>query len=170
MGSDSIAHANGQEPTTMLASDGKEYTLAPLLMEQLGEVEQFAKKEHRVESLALMADFGDLLTTEEKSKWLQDLKQELVGTPSENKLNAGSWTWMVCVTSPKVVAFAGLLRLRKGHPELEEEEAKNLITAEAIAKMEGTMNELIGLDAYSSGIVGDDAKGGEEDQGEASSG
>ncbi len=170
MGSDSVALANGQEPTTMLASDGKEYTLAPLLMEQLGEVEQFAKKEHRAEVKELIADLGDLLSAEEKATWLQQLRQETVGTPSEEKLNDGAWTWMICVTSPKVVAFAVLLRLRKGHPELEEEEAKDLITAEAIAKMEGTMNELIGLDAYSSGIVGDDAKGGEEDQGEAPSG
>lgn len=167
--SDSVAHANGQEPTTMLASDGKEYTLAPLLMEELGEVERYAKQQHRAEVVELMADLGDLLGAEEKKKWLQDLRQETVGTPSEDKLNAGAWTWMVSITSPKIVAFAVLLRLRKGHPELEEEEAKNLITAKAIADMEGTMTELVGLDAYTSGNE-DDTEGGEKDQGEAPSG
>ena len=169
MGSDSIANANGQGPITMLGSDGKEYTLAPLLMEQLGEVEQFAKKQHRDEVKELIADLGDLLSPEEKAKWLQQLRQETVGTPSEETLDAGAWTWMVCVTSPKVVAFAVLLRLRKGHPELDEEDAKELITSKAIADMEGTMNELVGLDAYVSGSE-DEAEDGEADQGEVQSG
>lgn len=169
MGSDSIAEANGQGPTTIMVSGGKEYTLAPLLMEELGQVEQFAKKRHRAEILELMADIGDLLDPKEKAKWLQDLRQETAGTPSKETLDAGAWTWMVSVTSPDVVAFAVLLRLRKGHPELEEEEAKNLITAKAIADMAGTMGELVGLDAYSSSL-GPDDEDGEENQGEAPSG
>lgn len=169
MENDSIANANGQGPTTMLASDGKEYTLAPLLMEELGEVERYAKQLHREEVKELIADLGDLLDPKEKATWLQVLRREVAGTPSEERLSAGDWTWLVSVTSPAVVAFAVLLRLRKGHPELEEEEARNLITAKAIADMEGTMNELVGLDAYTSGVKNDD-RDGEAAQGEAPSG
>lgn len=170
MSSDSVANANGQGPTMMLASDGKEYTLAPLLMEELGEVERYAKQQHREEVKELIADLGDLLDAKEKAQWLQNLRQETVGTPSKETLDAGAWTWMVSITSPKIVAFAVLLRLRKGHPELEEEEARNLITAKAIADMEGTMGELVGLDAYSRSLGPDDTESGEPQPGEAPSG
>ena len=167
MGSDSVASANGQGPTTIMTSGGKEYVLAPLRMEDLGLVEQFAKERHRKETTELIRELGDLLSPEEKAKWLKDLRKELAGTIGKDDLESGSWSWMMSITSPAVVTFAVVLRLRKTYPEMTEDEAKDIITAEAIADMEGTMSALVGLDAYGSTVAGED---GEQAQGEAESG
>jgi hypothetical protein len=135
-------------------------------MEDMGLVEQFAKERHRAEVLDFIRDAGDLLDSKEKAAQLRDLRKELSGTIGKDDLEAGSWSWMMSITSPAVVTFAVVLRLRKTYPEMTEEEAKEIITAEAIGEMEGTMSELVGLDAYGSTADED----GEEDQGEAQSG
>lgn len=158
--SDSIANANGQGPVTIMRSGGKEYILASLRMEDLGEVEQFAKELHRKETTKLIRDLGDLLSPEEKSQWLKDLRRELAGTIGKEDLDTGSWSWMMSIASPAVVAFAVVLRLRKTYPEMTEDEAKDIITAEAIANMEGDMSELVGLDAYGSPSDKEEAQGG----------
>lgn len=163
---DSIANANGQGPTTIMRSGGEDYILAPLRMEDMGLVEQFAKERHRKETMNLISDLGDLLAPEEKKEWLTTLKSELSGCLGLDAINAGGWTWMSSIASPTVITYAVTLRLRKTYPEMTEEEAKDIITAKAIAEMEGTMGELLGLNAF--GKV--DSEDGEDSQGEAPSG
>ncbi|MHC4808024.1 MAG: hypothetical protein ACYTBX_17430 [Planctomycetota bacterium] len=163
---DSVANANGQGPGTIMRSGGKDYVLAPLRMEDLGDVERFAKEVHRQEILDLMKEAGELMDQEERTRWLKELKEDLSGTISkqdlEDTVEGTRWTWMSEVGSPIVISYAIKIRLRKTYPEMTDEQASDIITADAIADMKEEMGSLLGLDAFSSS-----AEDGEESQGEA---
>lgn len=165
---DSVANANGQGPGTVMRSGGKDYVLAPLRMEDLGDVEIFAKEIHRKEIIGLMNEAGDLLEPEERTRWLIELKAELSGTISQSNLEdslAGTgWTWMSAVGSPIVITHAIKIRLRKTYPDMSDEQASDIITADAIADMKEEMSSLLGLDAFTT-----NAEDGEGEQGEVQS-
>jgi hypothetical protein len=145
-----------------MRSGEKDYVLAPLRMEDLGEIEKFAKAQHREEILSLMRESGDLLEPEVRTQWLQELRADLAGNVSEEDLEGIQWTWMSEMGSPTVISYAIKIRLRKTYPDMTDEEAKDIITAEAIADMKEEMGSLLGLDAFT-----DSAEDGEDKQGEA---
>jgi hypothetical protein len=115
-----------------MRSGGKDYLLAPLRMEDLGDVERFAKEIHRQEILDLMKEAGELMDQEERTRWLKELKEDLSGTISKQDLEdtvAGTrWTWMSAVGSPIVISYAIKIRLRKTYPEMTDEQASDIIT------------------------------------------
>ena len=158
---DSIARANGQGPITILKSGGKEYALAPLLMEDMGTVEKFARdrhraqqKESRADTLELIREAGDLIDPEERSEWVQQLRRDVS--------DDGEWTWMDEMASPTVISFVITMRLQKTYPKMTQEEARSVITVSAIAEMSEEMAALIGLNAF----IGDN----EDEDGEAVTG
>ena len=159
---DSIAHAVGIEPTVIIESKGKEYELAPLLMEDMGVIEKFAKAQHRQEALIFIREAGDLLSPEDKARMLKELSGDLSGGIAEADEDilrlTPEWTWLDEMSSPAVISFVITLRLRKGYPEMTKEEAKNIITVDAVAAVRGEMSALLGLDAF--------ASTGEEQEGE----
>ena len=127
---DSIAHAMGQEPTVIIESKGKEYELAPLLMEDMGVIEKFAKAQHRQEAMTFIREAGDLLSPQDKARMLKELAGDLSGGISDAEGDEGrltpEWVWLNEMSSPAVISFVITLRLRKGYPQMSEEEASRL--------------------------------------------
>lgn len=160
---DSIAYAMGQEPTVIIESKGTEYELAPLLMEDMGIIEKFAKAQHRQDALSFIREAGDLLSPQDKARMMKELSGDLSGGIAEEDEEAPErltpeWTWLHEMSSPAVISFVITIRLRKGYPEMSEDEAKEIITVDAIAAVKGEMSALLGLDAF--------ATSGEEQEGE----
>ena len=164
MGNDSIANAVGQGPVVTIESAGREYRLAPLRMKDMGLVEQFCKDQHRRDVMETIREAGDMLTSQERIEMISQLSRELSGGLQEEEEEAqpSGWTWMDEVSSPSVIEYVIVLRLRKAHPELTEEEAADLITVEAINAVKEGWSTLLGLDAFRAE--------GEEQPGEAASG
>lgn len=159
---DSIADAMGIGPTMIITSGGVDYELAPLRMEDMAAVEKFAKAQHRADILSLLREAGDLITPEERVGLIRELSGQVSGGVTEKKVEAG-WTWMDEMSSPAVITFVIVMRLRKANPEMTEEQAKDIITVDAIANVEEEMSTLLGLDAFGT------AEGGEAEPGEAPS-
>ena len=162
---DSVANANGQGPITIITHEGQDYVLAPLLMEDLGKIEMFVKKQHRAEILAVIREAGDLLSPKEKTQWLRELAGDSIAQDEEDE-NADKiekWSWMDYMISPSVINFTLTLRLRKTYKDMKQEEANSIISAKAIADMTEDMISLLGLDAFTSD------EDGEGEQGEAPS-
>lgn len=162
---DSVANANGQGPITIIEHEGKEYVLAPLLMEDLGLIEMFVKKRHRAEILAVIREAEDLLSPKEKQQWLRELAGDSVAQDEadEDADKVVKWTWMDDMVSPSVINFTLTLRLRKTYPDMKQEEANFIMSAKAIADMTEEMTALLGLDAFIGGEDGEGEQG--EDQG-----
>ncbi len=132
---DSVANAVGKGPALILTVDGKEYTLAPLKMEDLADVELEAKKRRRADVLQTIKDAGDLLTPEDRREMIKELAVE-------------SDSWQDFLTTPSAVEFVLAIRLRRSYPEMTEQEARSLITLDALAQIEIDLIELVGLDAF----------------------
>jgi len=159
--SDSIANATGKGPVIFLEKDGKTYTLAPVQMKELGDIEILAKKMHRLDVRAYLQEMGDLLSEDERKEIMQDLRAEVAGGPKAVD-SKSDWTWMSEIQSPVIMAEIIIYRLRKAHPELSQEEASEMVTLDAIANVEAEMTELLGIDAFGSG---DDTEPGEATSG-----
>lgn len=147
-GNDSVANAMGQGPVTVIEHGGKEYDLAPLLMKDMGIIEQEAKAQHRREVLSVIKEAGDLLDSKEKAQWLKTLAKDLSGGVSQDDVDQGLWTWMDEMSSPALITFVITLRLRKTYPDMTQEEADSIVTVDAIAAVRGEMSSLLGLDAF----------------------
>jgi len=132
-----VAAATGQGPVTYIEVDGVEYELAPLQMKDLAAVEQHAKKVIRSEALATIREAGDLLTSKEKAAMVKDLSTE-------------SRSWLDFLGSPTGIEYVIVIRLRKAHPEMTEEAARDLITVRALADVQAEMSELVGLEVFKS--------------------
>jgi hypothetical protein len=158
---DSVANANGQGPVTIIEHEGEEYVLAPLLMEDLGKIEMFVKKQHRADILAVIREAGDLLSPKEKQQWLRELAGDSVAQDEESEDAEAiiKWTWMDEMVSPSVINFTLTLRLRKTYPQMKQEQANSIISAKAIADMTEEMTSLLGLDAFISDEDGEATAG-----------
>jgi len=138
MENDSLADALGQGPVTILEVDGKEYELAPLKMKDLAAVEKVARQERRREAIATIKEAGNLLKPDQISAMVAELSVE-------------SDSWLSFLGTPTGIEHVIVIRLRKSYPDMTAEEARELITMEAIANVSAEMAELVGIEAFGSG-------------------
>jgi hypothetical protein len=130
-----VANAVGVGPVLTIEVGGKEYELAPLKMKDLAKVEKYAKKVRRAEALETIRQAGDLLTSEQVMELVKDLATE-------------NDSWLEFIPTPAGIEYVIALRLSLSYPAMTEEELKELITVEAVSKVEAEMDELLGLDAF----------------------
>lgn len=141
-GQNSIANAVGKGPALILTVDGKDYILAPLLMEDLGDVEIEARRRHRTDVLETVKAAGDLLTSDQRLEMIKELSLE-------------SDSWLDFLGTPSGADYILRLRIRKSYPEMSEEQIKSLLTVQAIKDLEQEMLELVGLDVFTGTVESD---------------
>jgi hypothetical protein len=134
MGEDNLADAIGIGPAETIEIEGKEYTLGPLLVEDLAKVQEYAKSERRKQVLDTLRAAGELVTSEQRFDSIRDLSVERD-------------SWVDLLTTPKGLRFCLERRLFRSYPD-QATELVDKISLKELDKLQVEMKELVGLDFF----------------------
>lgn len=118
-----------------LEHNGETYILAPLEVSDLGRIEVWIAELPLRKAKRQLLALGDVVTEEVTTRVLNDALAK-----SDSQINISSDEAQAELNSLAGVGFLLYLSLRKNHPEIEEQDALDMLTMETLSDFKDTLD------------------------------